>query len=136
MKFDITDHPPTQDIDFLTQKINDEIPSEYGMARPFAIFIRTDEGSIVAGCNGSIVFGSIYTDQLWVRPEYRRRGIARQLMEEVHKYGKKYGCTMATVSTMDFQVPKFYQKLGYKIDFSREGYNYGARCIFLSRKLD
>lgn len=135
MKLEITNQPLTHDVDFLTQKINEEIPAQYGVAHPFAIFMKTVDGSILAGCNGSIICGVIYTDQLWVHPEYRRKGIARDLMDKVHQYGKQNGCTMATVSTLDFQVPKFYQKLGYKIDFSRQGYKNGASCMFLSKVL-
>ena len=135
MKFDITSHPSTQDIDFLTQKINEEIPTKYGIAHPFAIFVKTSNGSILAGCNGSVIFGAIYTDQLWVHPEHRGKGVARRLMEQVHQYGKQNGCAMATVSTLDFQVPEFYQKLGYKTDFARHGYKNGARCVFLSKVL-
>jgi hypothetical protein len=56
-------------------------------------------------------------------------------MEAVHEYGKKHGCTIATVATMSFQAPSFYKELGYKIDFSREGYSKGASCIFMSKKL-
>ena len=60
---------------------------------------------------------------------------AKKLMEAVHEYGKKHGCTLATVTTMNFQAHNFYAKLGYKIDFSKEGYSNGASCIFMSKKL-
>lgn len=122
------------DLDFFTEKINEESVDQ-GAAYPFAIFVRSKEGWIIAGCNGSIIFGSIYTDQLWVDPNLRKRGVGKILMEAIHEYGKKHFCTIATVTTMSFQAPSFYQKLGYKIDFSREGYNKGASCIFMSKKL-
>lgn len=127
---EVTGDPASTDLDFLTQKINEELA-----ASPFAIFVRNEEGKIIAGCSGSVIFGSIYTDQLWVDPNLRNRGLGKKLMEAVHEYGKKQGCTLATVTTMDFQAPNFYAKLGYKIDFSKEGYNKGASCIFMSKKL-
>ena len=49
------------DIDFLTQQINQERP-EFGSAYPFAFFIRDEKNKITTGCNGSVIFGSIYTD--------------------------------------------------------------------------
>jgi ribosomal protein S18 acetylase RimI-like enzyme len=61
--------------------------------------------------------------------------VGKKLMEVTHEYGKKHGCALATVTTMDFQAPDFYQKLGYKIDFSRGGYSKGASCIFMAKKL-
>ena len=79
MKIEHTLMPTSQDIDFLTQKINEET-AEFGSAYPFAFFIRNDADEIIAGCNGSIIFGSIYTDQLWVHPEYRKSGLGHNLM--------------------------------------------------------
>jgi GNAT superfamily N-acetyltransferase len=130
-----TSTPASEDIDFLTQKINQETP-EFGEAHPFAFFIRDERNQIIAGCNGSVIFVSIYTDQLWVHPDHRKKGLGHQLMEAVHDYGRKSGCTMATVATMSFQNAKaFYERLGYLSDFERPGYTHSSSCIFLKRGL-
>lgn len=135
MKIEFTSTPESADIDFLTQKINEETP-EFGSAFPFAFFIRDDLNEIIAGCNGSVVFGSIYTDQLWVDPNHRSSGLGHKLMMKVHDYGREKGCTMTTVATMTFQGAKaFYEKLGYIVDFERTGYTQNSSCIFLKRSL-
>jgi len=83
-----------------------------------------------------VIFGSIYTDQLLVHPDHRKKGLGHQLMEAVHDYGRKSGCAMATVATMSFQGAKaFYEKLGYISDFERHGYMQNSSCIFLKRSL-
>jgi predicted GNAT family acetyltransferase len=134
-EIEFTTSPMATDIDFLTQKINQETP-EFGEAHPFAFFIRDERNQIIAGCNGSVIFGSIYTDQLWVHPDHRKKGLGHQLMEAVHDYGRKSGCSMATVATMSFQGAKtFYEKLGYVTDFERPGYTQNSHCIFLKRSL-
>lgn len=130
-----TSTPASADIDFLTQKINQETP-EFGEAHPFAFFIRDERNQIIAGCNGSVIFGSIYTDQLWVHPAHRKNGLAHQLMETVHDFGRKSGCSMATVATMSFQGAKtFYEKLGYVSDFERPGYTQNSSCHFMRKEL-
>lgn len=135
MNIEQTLTPESVDLDFLTQQINAETP-QYGSAYPFALWIRDAAGGILAGCNGSVVFGAIYTDQLWVHPTHRQSGLGRQLMEHVHTYGRSVGCSMATVATMDFQgVQLFYEKLGYVSDFERQGYVAGSSCIFLRKIL-
>ncbi len=135
MNIEFTQSPMTTDIDFLTQKINQET-SQLGNAYPFAFFIRDENHQIIAGCNGSVIFGSIYTDQLWVHPTHRKKGLGHQLMEAVHDYGRNHGCTMATVATMSFQGAKeFYEKIGYISDFERTGYAQNSSCIFLKRSL-
>lgn len=135
MHITFTRSPKASDIDCLTQHINQETPS-WGEAYPFAFFIRDKQRTILAGCNGSVIFGSIYTDQLWVDHAYRRQGLGKQLMEAVHDYGPKSGCFIATASTMSFQhALSFYKKLGYIIDFERLGYTQDSSCIFLKKSL-
>jgi len=135
MKVEHTLNPSSQDIGFLTQGIYRETP-QYGNAYPFGFFIRNDNDLIIAGCNGSVIFGSIYTDQLWVHPNHRKGGLGSQLMEQVHDHGRQVGCAMATVATMSFQnVCSFYERLGYTVDFERNGYAKGSSCLFLRKNL-
>lgn len=130
-----TSTPASEDIDFLTQKINQETP-EFGEAHPFVFFIRDERNQIIAGWNGSVIFGSIYTDQLWVHPAHRKNGLGHKLMEAVHDYGRRSGCRIATVATMSFQGAKsFYEKLGYVSDFERHGYTQNSSYHFLRKEL-
>lgn len=130
-----TNSPKPEDIEYLTQKINEEI-KDYGSCKPFGFFIRDESQKIIAGCNGYIIFGCIYTDQLWVDTNYRRQGLARKLMKKVHEYGVEQGCKIATLCTMSFQNAfNFYEKLGYKVDLERKGYNSDSSCLFLRKDL-
>ncbi|WP_369127324.1 GNAT family N-acetyltransferase [Cardinium endosymbiont of Oedothorax gibbosus] len=120
---------------FLRRKLN-ETAEGFKAVYPFGFFIRDEAKQLKVGVNGDIIYGVIYVDQLWVDADYRNRGLGSQLMERVHKLGHKERCSMATVCTMSFLgVQKFYERLGYKVDFVRSGYANGASCIFLSKKL-
>jgi len=135
MNIEFTKSPASADIDFLTKKINQETP-EFGEAYPFGFFVRDKNNQIIAGCNGSLIFGNIYTDQLWVHPEHRGSGLGQKLMAEVHNYGYENECRIATVTTMSFQGAKgFYEKLGYTVDFERQGYSKESNCLFLRKIL-
>lgn len=135
MEIEFTKNPETSDVNFITERINEEI-QDFGLAYPFAFFVRDVNDKIIAGCNGSVVFGCIYTDQLWVEKGQRKTGLGRKLMNEVHDYGRKNGCKIATVSTMSFQgALSFYKKLGYMIDFERYGYAKNSSCLFLRKEL-
>lgn len=135
MKIEHTSSPESQDIMFLAQKINEETP-DFCAAYPFAFFIRSKNGSIIAGCNGVVIYGMIYTEQLWVHHNHRKQGLGRKLMENIHSYGCKAGCAIATVATMDFQgTREFYEHLGYESDFQRAGYAKNSSCIFLKKIL-
>ncbi len=135
MNIEFTCAPQSTDIDFLTKQINQETP-KFGKAYSFAFFMRDEKNQIIAGCNGSVIFGSIYTDQLWVHPDHRKKGLGRQLMETVHDYGRSIGCSMATVATMSFQGAKtFYERLGYLSDFERHGYIQNSSYHFMRKEL-
>ncbi|WP_395462987.1 GNAT family N-acetyltransferase [Wolbachia endosymbiont of Cantharis cryptica] len=135
MKIEHTTLPNDRDIEFLSKKINEETIDK-GTCNPFAFFVRDDTKQVIAGCSGLIIYGSIYTDLLWVHPDCRKKGMGKQLMEEVHDYGREMRCKIATVATMNFQGTKrFYESLGYECDFERQGYVDGATCIFLKKVL-
>ena len=130
--------PEGVDIDFLTDRINkeSEIMGIKEKSYALAFFIRDESKQIIAGCNGSVVYGTVYTDQLWVHQKYRKKGLGRRLMEKVHDYARETGCELATVCTMSFQgAQSFYERLGYDCDFERSGYSNGAKCMFLKKIL-
>jgi len=41
----------------------------------------------------------------------------------------------ATVNTMDWEALSFYQKLGYNIEFTREGFEKDSKMFMLRKKL-
>lgn len=131
MKIQFSAHPSSVTANFLTQKINQETLA-WGEASPFEFVIRDESDDIIAGCNGCVIYGSIYTDQLWVAKNYRHQGLARQLMQAVHDYGRAQGCQFASVNTMSFQQARqFYEGLGYTVEFERQGYTQGSSCFFM-----
>lgn len=89
------------DLDFLHQKINQE-NAKYSKSQPFGFFIKDDQDSIIAGANGIAIYGSIYTDILWVDEKNRKKGLGAKIMHKVHQFGISLNCKIATVQTMDF----------------------------------
>jgi len=135
MRFEINITPNQEDIEYLTDKINQE-SMEFGSTYNFGLFLRDEKNNIIAGCNGSVIYGCIYTDQLWVDHDRRNKDLGRQLMEAIENYGIENGCKMATVTTMSFQKARqFYEKLGYTVDFKRKGYIMNTSVIFLKKLL-
>ncbi len=135
MEIEFFEKPNIEDINFLTKKINEETV-KFGLSHPFAFFIKNNKNLIIAGANGFIIYGVIYTDQLWVDPKYRNKGLAKSIMKKTHELGLQSGCKLATIQTMSFQNAKaFYEKLGYQTDFERNGYSKSSSCLFLKKNL-
>lgn len=95
--------------------------------------------------NGAEFVGAIVVQLFWkqlhikylfVEESYRGQGIARRLMHHALEFGKKRRCQFAFVETMSFQVPAFYQKMGFTIEFSRAGYAKNTTFHYLKKFLD
>jgi ribosomal protein S18 acetylase RimI-like enzyme len=60
--------------------------------------------------------GMIYVDELWVAPEYRNRGIAKQLMEKAYECQKNTGAVELRlyVGTENTIAQKVYKSCGFQ----------------------
>lgn len=124
------------------QVLNDGISDEAALKnnmepiKPFGIFIKDNQGTILGGVSCYICFGSLHVDMLWLKKELRHQGLGKKLMIEAEKIGRERKCAFATVDTMDFlgALP-FYQKLGYQIEFVREGYSNESTLYMLKKEL-
>ena len=90
----------------------------------YRAFVAEVEGKVV-GSAGCQLFAGLYPDILvedcrrlgyiwgvYVEPDYRRRGIAKQLMLEAIAYLKSIRCTRATLHASLFGKP-VYDRLGF-----------------------
>ena len=72
---------------------------------------------------------------LWVEESIRNQGFGKKIMEEAEKIARERKCAFATLNTMDWEALPFYQKLGYSIEFVREGYEKESKMYMLRKKL-
>jgi len=136
-RFEYQQEPIQKDEQILFEGINEEAVLKKKMERinPFGIFIKDTQGTVLGGLNGVTYYGCFYVDMLWVKEELRDQGLGKKLMIEAEKIGRERQCSFATVNTMDWEALTFYQKLGYDIEFVREGYIKGSKMYMLRKKL-
>lgn len=103
--------------------------------QPFSVELRSHDREIIGGATGVSLFGNLYVDMLWIAQHLRGKGWGTQVMRQAETIGRDRGCSFATVNTMDWQALPFYQKLGYSIEFTREGFEKGAKMFFLRKVL-
>lgn len=101
--------------------------------RPFSIFIKDQKENIVGGASGTLFYGSLYVDSLWIEKTLRHQGWGTRLMHEAENIGRKHGVSFITLNTMDWEALPFYQKLGYCIEFVRDGYDKNSKMFFLRK---
>ena len=73
------------------------------------------DGEIIGGILGGTYWGWMYVDILWVKEEYRGRGIGSRLLVTAEKEAIQRGCHHVHLDTMSWQAPEFYKKHGYEV---------------------
>jgi len=135
--FEYQEEPIQEDEQVLNDGISDEAAMKKNMDRikPFRVFIKDAQGIVLGGVSGTIFYGSLYVDMLWLKEELRHQGLGKKLMMEAEKIGCKRKCTFVTLNTMDWEALPFYQKLGYEIEFVRKGYSNDSQMYMLRKEL-
>lgn len=103
--------------------------------RPFSIFIKDTKEQVLGGTSGTLFYGSLYVDSLWVDKTLRHQGWGKKLMYEAEKIGREHGALFVTLNTMDWEALPFYQRLGYSIEFTRKGYEKDSKMFMLRKNL-
>ena len=67
--------------------------------------------------------------------ELRSQGFGTKLVSAAEKLGRDRKCSFATLTTMSFEARPFYEKLGYSVEFIRDGYENNTTMIFLRKSL-
>jgi ribosomal protein S18 acetylase RimI-like enzyme len=121
----------------LFREISTDAFATKGLApiRQFSIFLKDQKQNVLGGATGVTFYGSLYVDMLWVNKLLRHQGWGTKLMLEAEKIGRKRGASFVTLNTMDWEALPFYQKLGYSIEFTREGYEKSSKMFMLRKAL-
>lgn len=72
---------------------------------------------------------------VWVREDYRGKGIGSTLLNTVEKLARQKGAEISMLDTFDFQAEEFYLKKGYKKIGEIINFPKGHKRIYLSKEL-
>ena len=75
--------------------------------------VRDGKGELVGGLIGETLWNAFWVGVLWVHSEHRKNGYGTALMERAEQIASERDCDVLFLSTMTFQAPGFYTKLGY-----------------------
>lgn len=122
--------------DWLTQKLNEhaKIIRQMPPMESFEIAAMSQQQRI-GGLNGLLYYDCLYIDQLWVNADFRGQRIGTTLVEQAHRLATQRDCRFAHVCTMEWEAQPFYKKLGYAVEYIREGYTDNTSMILLRRSL-
>ncbi|MDP9234086.1 MAG: GNAT family N-acetyltransferase [Actinomycetota bacterium] len=133
----IEEDPDPREVAFLEDQINEFNFATTGIhdGRLLASFHRSATGEIRAG-----IFGWTWGDCceirfLWVDRSERGQGHGSRLLLAAEKEAAARGCTQIVLSTHSFQAPVFYERHGYEVAGSVDGYPRGHQHLLLRKTL-
>ncbi|MEZ4669785.1 MAG: GNAT family N-acetyltransferase [Anaerolineae bacterium] len=129
--------PQQADIDFVGQQLAQFNHANGGdeRYRRLTIFVRDDTCRIAGGLVGSLYWGWLAIDLLWIEETLRGQGYGHRLLETAEQEAVAYGCRNAHVDTLSFQAPEFYLKRGYEVFGQIDGLPPGFARYYLKKKL-
>jgi GNAT superfamily N-acetyltransferase len=102
---------------------------------PVRIFFRDEAGRVAGGLLGHIKWRWLYVSKLWVSEAHRGEGRGRALLTAAESHARARGCIGASLDTFEYQARPFYEKLGYALFGTLEGYPPGYRQYHLAKHL-
>ena len=103
--------------------------------RPVKFVARDSGGAVAGGILGHTRWRWMYIAKLWVDESARGQGLGTRLMEAAEDLARSRGCTDVSLDTFDHQARPFYEKLGYELFGTLEGYPPGSRQYYLRKRL-
>ena len=76
-------------------------------------FVCEEDGELVGAAAGYSWGGICELRQVWVRADYRGKGLGSALLETAIAEAGRRGCAHVTLATYDFQAPEFYRRHGF-----------------------
>ena len=86
----------------------------HGPEREFGIFVRDNNGRVMAGVSGVFWAGCCQVHVLWVDETLRGRGLGSELMVAAEEEARRQQCRLLMGLTYDVLTASFYDRLGYR----------------------
>ena len=98
------------------------------------VFLRDNGGQVVGGLLGHIRWRWLFVAKLWVGDAHRGAGHGAALMAAAESHARARDCLGAYLDTFEYQARPFYEKLGYTLFGTLDGYPPGYRQYHLAKR--
>jgi GNAT superfamily N-acetyltransferase len=102
---------------------------------PVNFVLRGERGDVLGGVLGQLWGGWLQLAYVWVAEAARGAGHGTRLIEEAEAYAHSRGAVGAAAETHSFQARPFYERLGYEVFGTLDGYPPGHVKFFLKKEL-
>lgn len=130
--------PTPDDVRFLEDRLYEFNVAATGITDGvlLAIFVRAQDGAMLAGLCGHTWGRTCEIRQLWIEEALRGQGLGSALMEAAETEARRRGCRQILLTTHSFQAPGFYRKRGFELVTSVEDYPEGHQHLLFRKRLE
>jgi GNAT superfamily N-acetyltransferase len=102
---------------------------------PVNIVLRGEKDEILGGLLGYVWSDWLFVAILWVDEQLRGQGHATAMMDAAEAYARDRGCHSVHLDTHSWQARPFYEKRGYELFATLDGFPGDHKKFFLKKKL-
>lgn len=136
IEYQLENNPSSQDDQIVIQGITDYNNSIHNdPVSHHSIYAKIDNDII----GGALIYqhsDAVYIDTLWVKEDYRRQGIATELLKRVEHDALAKGIVKQIICTISPQARDLYQKLGFQLIATVPEYLLGLDKFYLKKIAD
>ena len=115
LRIELTQEPTEEQRQAILQPLIEYNDAQTGGSKsePFALMVKDQNGEILGGLYGRMIFRWMFIELLSVPEQGRGQGIGSKLMAQAEALAREKNCYGLWLDTFDFQAPEFYRKLGF-----------------------
>ena len=115
LRIELTQNPTEEQRQAILQPLIEYNDAQTGGSKsePFALMVKDQNGEILGGLYGRMIFRWMFIELLSVPEQGRGQGIGSKLMAQAEALARENNCYGLWLDTFDFQAPEFYRKLGF-----------------------
>ncbi len=135
--FETTSAPSAEDLAFVGEKLASFNDSDVGPSEKtlLAVFVRGENGEILAGVSGYTAWGWLYVQWLWVDETLRGQRTAGKMLQAAEEEALSRGCHSAFIDTFNPNAKAAYERQGYETFGILPDFPVGRSRVFLKKKL-
>jgi GNAT superfamily N-acetyltransferase len=98
------------------------------------LVVKNADGELAGGLFAWTTLRNLIFETIWIEEKHRQKGLGRRLMVEMERIAIARGCIASQASTFSFQAPAFFERMGYSILGTSNGYPQGCKEFYLIKK--
>ncbi len=137
MTIQLVDHPTQELMNFFEEQIDKFNLQRWEVKEkvPLVLKVENAQGDIIAGVSAKTFGYWLLIENLWVSEELRKQNMGSKILLRLHEVALQRGCRFALLDTLNFQARGFYEKFGYRVQWTQEEYPKIGSKFFMTKTL-